>query len=146
MEFSQITPMLYVGSRFAPGDWHIMAALGVTVDINLMVESADRFPGSAPEVYLWLPTADWFGPSVHTMQTGAAFINLMIEQDRRVYVHCSEGVGRSPMLVAAYFVYTGTPPDDALAYVQSRHDRTKPNQNQVDTLHQFAESLKTSSP
>lgn len=138
MDFDQITPQIYIGTRFNPGDWHIMAAVGATVDINLMAESADRFPGTAPEIYLWLPTADWFGPSVQTMRTGAAFIDLMIQQERIIYIHCSEGVGRSPVLVAAYLVYTGTPPDDALAFVKLKRPRTNPNQTQIDTLHQFA--------
>ncbi len=142
MDFSQITPQLYVGSRFNPGDWHVMAALGATVDINLMVERVDRFPGSAPEVYLWLPTADWFGPSTRNMQTGAAFIDLMIKQQRIVYVHCSEGVGRSPTLVAAYLVSTGLSAEDALALVKQKHPRTNPNDIQIENLKQFAAVLR----
>jgi len=141
MDFDQITESLYVGGRFNPGDWQIMSALGVTVDINLMVEGQDRFPGAAPEVYLWLPTPDWFGPSPVNLRIGADFIDTMIRQQRKVYVHCSSGAGRAPTLAIAYLMLIGMSLEDALALMKNKRSVTNPNQTQIEYLQEYELSI-----
>ncbi|MGF1503958.1 MAG: dual specificity protein phosphatase family protein [Chloroflexi bacterium] len=143
-DFSPITEQLYVGGYLEDGDWHILAALGVTVDINLMGEAQDRFtPHAAPDVYLWLPIVDWTAPDQQTLQTGARFIELMVEQGRSVYVHCFAGVGRSPTLAAAYLVTTGLSSSEALQLLKEKRPVVDPNRAQIRALQAFERSLKT---
>jgi protein-tyrosine phosphatase len=137
-DFDEITEDLYVGSRFEPGDWHILAALNITVDVNLQAEAQDRFTEAAPEVYLWLPTPDWFGPGVQALATGARFIALMIREGRKVYVHCNAGAGRAPTVATGYLITTGMSLEEALKLVRTRRPAFSPNPTQMRQLREFA--------
>ena len=137
-DFNQVTEDLYVGGRLSTDDWYILASLNITVNINLQAEAADRFSGTAPEVYLWLPTPDFYGPSTETLSVGTRFIHMMHQLGRRVYVHCFSGVGRAPALVIAYLVAKGATIDEAVALVHARHPRTRLSPAQVRLLHEFA--------
>ncbi|GAB4469050.1 MAG: hypothetical protein Kow00124_03910 [Anaerolineae bacterium] len=141
LSFDQITDHLYVGGRLSGGDWHILAALGVTVNINLQLERQDHFSGSAPEVHLWVPTADWFGPGLDALRIVVPFIGAMIRQGRLVYVHCNAGMGRAPTAAAAYLVTTGMSVERALALLREKRPATYLNHIQLQQLEDFAASL-----
>ncbi len=136
--FDQITEDLFVGGRFYPGDWHILAALNITVDLNLQAEEQDNFMGTSPEVYLWLPAPDWFGPSASTIATGARFIRAMIEDGRKIYVHCNAGIGRAPVVAAAYLITTGMSVHAALELLRTQRPKINPNNQQLQQLRLFA--------
>lgn len=138
LSYDQITDHLYVGARPQPGDWFELAALGITVDVDLQVEGQDRFYKNVPDVYLWLPTPDWYGPNSQTLMTATRFVRMMIAQDRIVYVHCSMGVGRSPAVAVAYLVTLGMTISAALAIVQTKRPTVKLNETQIAHLHEFA--------
>jgi protein-tyrosine phosphatase len=138
LSYDQITDHLYVGARPQPGDWFELAALGITVDVDLQVEGQDRFYKNVPDVYLWLPTPDWYGPNSQMLMTATQFIRMMIAQDRIVYVHCSMGVGRSPAVAVAYLVTLGMTVSAALAIVQAKRPTIKLNKTQIAHLHEFA--------
>jgi protein-tyrosine phosphatase len=139
MNFDQITEHIFVGNRLDAGDWYVLASYNITVDINLQAETQDRFMGAAPEVYLWLPTPDWFGPGLAALKTGTQFIHMMVAENRRMYVHCSSGVGRAPALVAAYLISTGATVEDSVAWLRERRSVTNINSGQMRQLHEFAE-------
>jgi len=138
LSYDQITDHLYVGARPQPSDWFELAALGITVDIDLQVEGQDRFYKNVPDVYLWLPTPDWYGPNLQTLMNATRFIRMMIAQGRIVYVHCSMGVGRSPAVAAAYLVTLGMTVNTALATVQAKRSKAKLNATQIAHLEEFA--------
>ncbi len=137
LDFDQITDHLYVGSRPDPDDWHILAALRVTVNISLQAESQDRFTGAAPEVHLWLPTPDWFGPGVEAIQITAEFIDQMVRSNRKVYLHCNMGIGRAPTAAVGYLIATGMTLDEALDWLRTRRPHAKPNSDQLRQLSEF---------
>ncbi len=142
LNFDFITDSLVVGSQPHPTDWYVLAELGLTVNISLVAEHQDRFVGAAPDTHLWLPTPDWYGPGMDTLRVSTRFIDLMISLGRKVYVHCSSGVGRSPTVAAAYLATTGMSMADALRTVKARRPVTKINDAQLGTLRHFLDSLK----
>lgn len=142
LSYDQITDHLYIGARPQPGDWFELAALGITVDIDLQVEGQDRFYKNVPDVYLWLPTPDWYGPNSQTLLTATHFIRMMIAQDRIVYVHCSMGVGRSPAVAAAFLVTLGMTVSAAVAMVKAKRPKAKLNATQIEHLEEFAAQWK----
>jgi protein-tyrosine phosphatase len=146
LNFDQITESIFLGSYLEPGDWHILAALGITANINLMAERRDMFTSSAPEIHLWLPCADLFAPNVHQMRLGAKYIDLLITEGRKLYIHCHSGVGRSPLMVAAYFVYTGMSAKDAFAQVKERRPVSRASKQQVANLVEFAQQWADTRP
>ena len=139
MDFDQVTEHLYVGGRLEPGDWYILAELGITVNVNLQAEAQDRFNGTSPEVYLWLPTPDWYGPGVEAIDIGARFIDQMIRLGRKVYVHCNAGVGRAPTIAAGYLIVSSLTLEDALRVIKEKRPKASPTSGQLQQLQDFAE-------
>lgn len=138
LDYDQITERLYIGARPEAYHWFELAAVGITVDVNLQVEGQDRFHKNVPEVYLWLPVPDWYGPNSQTLLTVTRFLRLVIEEERIVYVHCSKGIGRSSAVAAAYLIAEGMTVEQALAFVKGKRSSSKVNETQISHLHEFA--------
>jgi protein-tyrosine phosphatase len=51
-----------------------------------------------------------------------------VKKNKKVYVHCSAGVYRSPQIVALYLILTKKySPEEAVEFVKSRHSFARPN-------------------
>jgi protein-tyrosine phosphatase len=137
MNYNRITEHLYVGGRLKPYDWETLAKLGITVNVSLQAEEQDQFLGVRPEVSLWLPTQDFVGPGVDMLQIAVPFVQAMIREGRRVYVHCYAGVGRSPTVAAACLYASGMSLEAALALIKARRPLTSINDGQRQQLHEF---------
>src|SRR5205085_7844864 len=80
--------------------------LGVGAVVNL----CDEFRGHDAELarldlaQLCLPTLDYSHPSESDLRQGLTFIVEQIKADRKVYVHCKAGRGRSATLVLCYLM------------------------------------------
>ena len=76
MNFDQITENLFVGGQLDDGDWEVLQALDVTVNVNLRQEKQDTFEDIMPTVSFWLPTPDLLPPSLEVMGLGARLIGV----------------------------------------------------------------------
>ncbi|HOV48178.1 MAG TPA: dual specificity protein phosphatase family protein [Anaerolineae bacterium] len=138
---SQVQPLLFVGGQHRRRGLSRMRAWGIGAVVNLRAESDDAARGIAPEHYLWLPTVDDAVPSLAELQRGVDFITAQIAAGRGVYIHCAAGVGRAPLLAAAYLVSTGMKPDEAWAAIRARRVFVRPTPPQTALLEQFSRSL-----
>lgn len=102
---SVIEPDLLVGGQFRPDQWPRLRALGVRAVLNLQAEREDRFAGGAPERLLRLAVQDFTPPTIEQLADGIAFISAAHEAGMAVLVHCHAGVGRAPLMAAAYLMY-----------------------------------------
>jgi protein-tyrosine phosphatase len=76
--------------------------LGFDADVDLELERQEK-----PEdvkIYLWLPVKDQTAPTLDQLKAGVALIDQMVKDGKKIYVHCMNGHGRAPTLVAAYFI------------------------------------------
>lgn len=118
-EFSKITDNIYLGTNLCcleKSHIQILLDLGVTAEINL----EDNHQDSAPDVpiYLSLPTADKTAPSEDQLRAGVNLIDQMVKLNKKIYVHCQYGHGRSPTLIAAYFISQGKSVDQAVQLIK----------------------------
>lgn len=67
--------------------------------------------------YTRLPIQDRGLPSFETMRTILDTIDLALHDDRKIYVHCWGGVGRTGMVVGCYLVRQGMTGEQALAQI-----------------------------
>lgn len=141
MDYSQITDQIYIGTNFCCQSHFDPALLemGVTYDLSLEEERVDSPTGGA--AYLWLPVPDMQSPTPLQFAMGVSFIRAAIQSGRKIYVHCKNGHGRSPTMVAAYLITTGLSVDDAVAFIASRRPEIHIEPAQLEGLRSYARSL-----
>lgn len=70
------------------------------------------------------------------------FIEDVIDNGGRVYVHCHQGVSRSASVVIAFLMeFRGFSFDEAMTYVKARRPIVKPNDGFVKQLKEYEEEL-----
>jgi len=117
--------------------------IGITADISLEENRVDQPFGV--EFYVWLPVKDETAPTLDQLRFGVSVLTTLVQMGRKVYVHCRQGHGRAPTLVAAYFIRKGSSVEEAVALVQRKRPGIHLEETQLAGLRAYAESLRPSS-
>lgn len=142
-DYSKITENIFIGSDFCKGGVCLLHAdefkrLGVTVEINLSYEN-NELPPKELEIYLWLPVVDGYAPSEMQLLSGTSVMHAAILAGKKVYVHCRNGHGRSPALVAAYLMrYKGMSLEEAGKTIKLKRPESHLEKVQIEALTSFA--------
>jgi hypothetical protein len=118
LQYSEITPNLYVGPQYRESGKRLLQARGINACVNMRIERDDAALGLALERYLHLPTIDDAAPSLEHLEQGVAFIREVIGSGGKVYIHCGAGVGRAPSMAAAYLMAEGHSLEEAIALIR----------------------------
>lgn len=135
-EYSQITEHIHLGTNQCC-QTHFEESLlrvGIRADISLEQERLDTPFGV--DFFLWLPVADHEPPSQEQLLIGARNIKDLVDNNVKVYVHCKRGHGRSPTLVAAYFILEGLSASEAIRRVRDKR-RIHLTMSQIRALKDF---------
>lgn len=141
--YSKITDNIFIGSDLCQGGICVIHGeefkrLGVGVELNLSAEN-NEFPPKELEVYLWLPVVDGYAPSSMQLDMGTCTMHDAIGEGKKVYVHCRNGHGRSPTMVAAYLIrYEGHTVDSAVTLVQQLRPEAHIEDVQKKALEDFS--------
>jgi dual specificity MAP kinase phosphatase len=88
--------------------------------------------------YLWLPVKDHQAPTQEQLMVGVDFIDTLVSRKIKIYIHCKNGHGRSPTLVAAYLIATkGMTVDQAVKYIEKRRPSIHLEKVQYAALKKF---------
>jgi len=137
-KFSKIAPYIYLGTNACcqiDFDKKLLKR-GIRADISLEKERLDTPFGI--DYFLWLPTKDMFSPSQDKLMAGTLMIDYLVKKKIKLYVHCKNGHGRAPTLVAAYFISRGMEANQAAALVKSKRPEIHLNKKQINGLKKFA--------
>lgn len=118
MQFSQVTPNLYVGPQYGKQGRRALEAAGIHHGVNMRVEFDDAVNGLALVNYCHVPVVDDDAPTIEQLWQGVQFIQDAIAQDGKVYIHCAGGIGRAPTMAAAYLISQGMTLDHAVQTIQ----------------------------
>lgn len=141
LEYSRITDNIYLGTNQCC-KLHFDKSLlkkGIWADISLEKERLDTPFGV--KYFLWLPVMDHTAPTQTQLNLGAYAIRSLVDNNVKAYIHCKRGHGRSPTLVAAYFILKGMTVKEAVEAVKQKrsiHLRA----SQIKALEKFERSLK----
>ncbi|MCH8049521.1 dual specificity protein phosphatase family protein [Patescibacteria group bacterium] len=141
-EYDQIDDHIWIGTNQCC-QTHFEESLlkkEIRADISLEKEHLDAPYGVGS--FLWLPTEDHTSPSLAQLHLGAEHLRLLVQHDMKVYVHCKNGHGRAPTLVAAYYILTGMSVDEAIKFVCSKRRGAHVDDVQRRGLEEFTKSLK----
>lgn len=135
--YSKINDHIFVGTNFCCTT-HFDDELiknGINADISLEENNIDNPQGA--KYFLWLPTKNYHAPTLQQLLLGAVTIDLLIETGAKVYVHCQNGHGRAPTLVAAYFISQGRPLEEAIDLIKSKRPEVHLTSKQLEALKLF---------
>lgn len=119
LSYSKITEQVFVGSQYRTLGKLRLRSVGVTATINLREEFDYSDKTWLFEDYVHIPVADETAVSIPQLQEGVHAIEQFIRDNKKVYVHCASGVGRSVMVVIAYLMTQGVTYKSAYATVKS---------------------------
>lgn len=139
LNISAIDALLFVGGQFSPSQWPHMYSLGLRAVLSLQAERPDRFSGPPPARTLRIEVPDFSAPSLAQLAEGVAFITAAHADALPVLVHCHAGIGRAPLMAAAYLVAQhGHTPAEALELLMEARPIIDPSREQLDRLVQWA--------
>lgn len=138
IDYNHIIDGIYIGTNQCC-QTHFVEELrqeGIEADISLEEERIDAPFGI--KFYVWLPVKNGMAPTDGQLDFGISVLGKLIAMKKKVYVHCQNGHGRAPLLVAAYLVSTGKTPDEALSIIKSKRPATHLNDPQMKSLTNFS--------
>lgn len=143
-DYSKITEQIFIGSDLCKGNscpvhGPEFEALGILVELNLSAERKE-IPPDGIDIYSWLPVADGYAPTQEQLDIGTAIINEATKQGKKVYVHCKNGHGRSPTMVAAHLIrYQRKLVDEAIEFIREQRPEIHIENVQKEALNKFQE-------
>lgn len=144
LRYSKITPYIYIGTNMLQySHFERLKKLGISVDVDLEGEHIEKIPMRGLDTFLWLPTKNGHAPTHDQMAAGVAFLDQMVSHKKKVYVHCKNGHGRAPTLVAAYLATKGMTPEKAIAFVKKRRPVVHLDKEQIASIKRFFNLYRT---
>ncbi|MCU0464368.1 MAG: dual specificity protein phosphatase family protein [Anaerolineae bacterium] len=142
--FSWITPDILLGGQPARRLRADLSSFGVMGVVNLREEydyAEEIVAATMPFKYLYLPTRDNTAPTLEHLEQGVQFMRDVVGQGGKLYIHCWEGLGRGPTMVAAYLVSLGHTPDEAWQIIRKVRPFVRPVPSQQARIREYAQML-----
>lgn len=140
-EYSYITDNIFIGTNQCC-QTHFDERLkqeNITADISLEEDRLDAPFGV--DFYVWIPVKNHASPAPDRLKFGVSVLEELVSLGKRVYVHCKNGHGRAPTLVAAYLVSSGKTPEEAESFVKSKRPSIHLEETQRQALIDFHNSI-----
>jgi dual specificity MAP kinase phosphatase len=130
MDFSQITPDLFIGTMPTTADYDRLRALGVRLVLNMRFWTRLRPDTHTPPLdFLWLRTFDTpvILIPIHKLIQGTHAALETIHAGGKVYSHCAAGRHRSVAMGAAILIAQGHTPESAIRLIKRQRPVSDPN-------------------
>jgi protein-tyrosine phosphatase len=141
-EYNKITPLIYLGTN-ACCQIHFKQELlnkGIRADISIEDERIDQPIGV--DYFLWLPVKDHTAPTLKQIWVGVKTIEALLDQKVKIYLHCKNGHGRAPTILAAYFIYQGMSFAEANDKIKQKRNEIHIEKPQKEKLQKFKKYIK----
>lgn len=139
LDFNYITDGIFIGTnQCCQVDFdEKLLKDGVSVDISLEEERLDAPFGV--ELFIWIPVKNHTAPTKDQLELGVSAIEKIISMKKKVYIHCQNGHGRAPTLVASYLIKNkGYAPNEAVAFIRSKRPTIHLQDAQIAALKAFS--------
>jgi len=142
LEYNYIDDGIYIGTNQCCKT-HLDKKLqdeGIEVDISLEKIRVDAPFGV--DFYIWIPTEDHTSPTQDQLEFGSSSLEKFVSMKKKIYVHCQNGHGRAPTMVAAYFIKNkGMSVDEAIEFIRSKRSTIHLEDVQKDALVEFSKTF-----
>lgn len=144
LEYNYIADGIYIGTNQCC-QIHFDEKLkkeGVTADISLEEERVDAPFGV--DFYIWIPIKNHTAPTQEQLDFGVSVLWKLVAMKKKIYVHCQNGHGRAPILVAAYFIGQGKSPEEAIEFIKAKRPSIHLEDTQREALVEFSKRINQS--
>lgn len=141
-DHSKITEYIHIGSDLCKGGVCLIhgeefKTLGVAIEMNVSAER-NELPPEDLETYVWIPVVDGYSPTQEQLDLGTSVMNEAIKNGKVFFIHCKNGHGRSPTMVAAYLIrFKKYGVDDAISFIAKKRPEIHIEDNQRQELEKF---------
>lgn len=140
LEYNHIIDGIYIGTNQCC-QTHFDERLkqeGIDADISLEEERVDAPFGV--QFYTWIPVKNHTAPTKEQLDFGIATLEKLVGMKKKIYVHCQNGHGRAPTIVAAYLIKQGREVDEAIEFIKSKRPSIHLEEIQKEALREFSKS------
>lgn len=120
LEYNYITDGIFIGTNQCC-QTHFDEKLiheEIEADISLEEERVDAPFGVG--FYVWIPIKNHAAPTQEQLDFAVSVLEKLVAMGKKVYVHCQNGHGRAPTVVAAYLIKQGKGVDEATEFIGSK--------------------------
>lgn len=140
-DYDQITDEIFIGTNMCCqfGFSKELISKGVRADISLEKDRTDAPDGV--DYFLWLPTENMKPPTPKDFEIGVKFLDFLISNKIKTFIHCKNGHGRAPTLFAAYLISRGMSVQEAIKLIATKRPVIHLTESQMQALSEFKTSI-----
>lgn len=137
-----ITDGIYIGTNQCCQTHfdEILEAEEITYDIFLEKDRIDAPYGVIS--YILIPVENHQAPAQEQLEFGVYVLEKIVAPGKKVYVHCKNGHGRAPTLMAAYLIKQGKTANEALDFIELKRPAIHIEDIQKKSLGGFLKNIK----
>ncbi len=142
-----ITPSLAQGPRFTRAQVAGLARSGVSSVLDVRKEASDDGDLLAAHGihFYHVPMVDLAPPTLRQLRRAVDWVMKELANDRKVFIHCQSGVGRSVCVACAVLVRMGYDLSQAYEEVHRKRPEAVVSERQLRALRRYADSLSSGS-
>ena len=143
LEYNYITDGIYIGTNQCC-QTHFDEKLkreGITSEISLEENRVDAPFGL--DMYIWIPIKNHEAPTPDQFDFAVATIEKLVNMSKKIYIHCKNGHGRAPTVMAAYLVKKGKSTDEAIEFIKTKRPAIHLEEIQEKGLKEFSKHIKS---
>ncbi len=142
-DYDQITEEVFIGTNMCCqiGFSKELLSKGVRADISLEKDRTDAPDGV--DYFLWLPTENGKSPSPKDLDIGVKFLDFLISNKVKTFIHCRNGHGRAPTFFTAYLISRGMEIREAIKLIESKRPSIHLSELQIQALDEFKKHYKS---
>lgn len=144
LEYNYITDGIYIGTNQCC-QTHFDEKLrneGVEADMSLEEGRVDTPFGV--QFYTWIPIKNHTAPTQEQLEFGVAALEKLVALKKKMYVHCQNGHGRAPTMVAAYLIKQGKSVAESIEFIKTKRPTIHLEDVQEGALVEFSRSTTNS--
>ncbi len=140
-DYNKIGDHLFIGTNMCCqyGFSKELLSKGVRADISLEEDRTDAPDGV--DYFFWLPTADGQAPDETKLGIAVRLLDSFVSNRIPTFVHCKNGHGRAPTLVAAYYISHGMGVQEAIHRISSQRPVIHLTETQLQALVEFKKRI-----
>ncbi len=142
MSYSLINEHLLIGCQHSKFGKYLLKLNGVNCSINLRDEYDDCLYSLNFSNHLYFPIVEHTTPSINDLKIICQFLNESINNQNKIFIHCSEGVSRAATIVVAFFIYNGESLENSIYKLKKIRPFINILDCQIKTLKLFSEEIK----